>query len=375
MNAVMVALAGCGGGHAADPQGPNRVAEGEVLVIEPPPDAGFAEPPPAVDAGMAVTDPKALCDAHKQTPVDRTKATAERAAHGVKEYAYLDPQSGLVHCSIVRERKQTTVKVMYTPHWCPQGGGKPPKPYLREVQGERLLVEQVSIRPDGTIATSNLSQLRVGMLEDEPRHNCGRRFEGLALESRGDEPGAQLAAMAELEAASVPAFERLARELAHWNAPAELVRRARLAMGDEIRHARVMTALAREYGYEPRAIEVPELPIRDLDAIAHENAIEGCVREAYGALVATYQAERARPELREAFRAIAVDERRHVELAEDVHAWIGVDCAAIRKHAEHALRTSLVTSRECRELGLPDAAAAIALCDGYFTTSVVSADL
>jgi hypothetical protein len=373
MNAVMLALAGCGGGHVAEPQGPNRT---EALVIEPPPDAAFAEPPPPVDAGAAAaTDPRALCDAHAKTPVDRTKATPERVGHGVKEYAYLDPQSGLVHCSIVRERKQTTVKVMYTPHWCPQGGGKPPKPYLREVQGERVLVEQVSIRPDGTIAKSDLSQLRIGMLEDEPRHNCGRRFEGLELEGHGDAPGAQLAAMAELEAASVPAFERLARELAHWNAPTELVRRARRAMGDEVRHARVMSALAREYGYEPRAIDVPALPIRDLDAIARENVIEGCVHEAFGALVATYQAERARPALREVFRAIAVDEREHVALAEDVQAWIGVDTERARRTAEHELRTNLRASRECSELGLPDAAAAIALYDAYFTTSVVSTNV
>jgi hypothetical protein len=146
-------------------------------------------------------------------------------------------------------------------------------------------------------------------------------------------------------------------------------------MGDEVRHARVMSALAGEYGHAPRAIAVPPLPCRSLAEIAHENAVEGCVREAYGALVATYQAERARPELRDAFRAIAVDESSHAALAEDVHAWIlgqlDEDARETIEHAridaETSLRASVRSSRECSELGLPGAPAAIALCDAYFS--------
>lgn len=376
--AVLVVLAGCN--HPRDPQEPTQLATRPP----PTPDATFATPPPG-DTGVAVVDatapapkdPKVLCADHKRRRIDRSLARQSpppNEGNQVYEHALQDPKTGLAICTIVRERVAGTVTVMRTPHWCPQGGGSPPGPARVQVEGEKLLVERVSLRADGRVVKSELEWTAAGTT-NEPRHRCGRRFEGLELEeSESDEPGAQLAAMAELEAASVPAFDRLARELESWGAPPELVRRARVAMGDEIRHARVMTALAREYGHAPRAIAVPALPCRSLAAIAHENAVEGCVHEAYGALIATYQAERARPELRDAFRAIAVDERRHAELAEDVHAWIlGQLADHAREAIEHArtraqgeLRASVMSSHECNELGLPGAAAAIALCDAYF---------
>src|SRR6185436_17624372 len=47
-----------------------------------------------------------------------------------------------------------------------------------------------------------------------------------------------------------------------------------------------------------------------------ENAIEGCVRETFGALVATWQAANARdPRIARALRVIARDETRHASLA------------------------------------------------------------
>jgi hypothetical protein len=52
-----------------------------------------------------------------------------------------------------------------------------------------------------------------------------------------DEVGRALAAMAHLEAASVPAFRRLGAELASLGAPASFVRAADRAARDEIRHA------------------------------------------------------------------------------------------------------------------------------------------
>jgi bacterioferritin (cytochrome b1) len=162
---------------------------------------------------------------------------------------------------------------------------------------------------------------------------------------------------------SVPAFERLARD-----------RRARIAMGDEVRHARMMTELAAQFGGTPRAIEVPALPIRALDEIGRENAAEGCVREAYGALVATYQGETAAPALREVFRAIARDEREHAALAEDVDRWIGerLDATAredlmnARASARIDVRASLVSTAACETLGIPGGARAVALFDAYF---------
>ena len=58
-------------------------------------------------------------------------------------------------------------------------------------------------------------------------------------------------------------------------------------------------------------------------AVARENAVEGCVRETYGALLAAYQARAARdPRVREELAVIAADEARHAELSWDVHRWI-----------------------------------------------------
>ena len=385
--AVLLVLGAC---ERPAPQEPRQVVEAQPdagMEMVAPADAAVVDPSEAavVDPSeAAVVDPYALardlCTTHKQTTrIDRAKATQGKTPHegfDVRDMSEWDFEKKIANCTIVHERVPAKVTVIHTPHWCPQGGGKAPPPMEMKVDGEKVLYERVSIREGGAIAKkSRLEWTAVGMT-NQPRHNCGRRFEGLELDESAcsDEPGAQLAAMAELEAASVPAFERLARELATWGAPAELVARARAAMRDEVRHARVMTALAAKHGVAPRAIEVPALPCRSLEEIARENAIEGCVREAYGALVATYQAERAKAELRPAFRAIAVDERRHAGLAEDVHAWIvgqlddarREEIVRARARAEGELRASVATSRACGELGLPSGADAIAMCDAYF---------
>jgi hypothetical protein len=59
------------------------------------------------------------------------------------------------------------------------------------------------------------------------------------------------AAAAQMEAASVPAFEILARELAAHDAPSSLIARALESADDERRHARIMTSLARAHGATP----------------------------------------------------------------------------------------------------------------------------
>src|SRR5262249_43116456 len=66
---------------------------------------------------------------------------------------------------------------------------------------------------------------------------------------------------------------------------------------------------------EPRAL-------RPLGEVALENAIEGCVRETWGALLAAWQAETAEdPGVRATMAAIAPDETRHAELAWAIDAW------------------------------------------------------
>ncbi|MDX2089123.1 MAG: hypothetical protein SFX73_14795 [Kofleriaceae bacterium] len=268
-----------------------------------------------------------------------------------------------MRCTIVREEIGVQRQATYTPTCCPSGRGNQPcpPPQTVTVSDRKLLIETAVLDGDGTVKSSRLAwQLYPHQFE---RHNWGRRPEGLVVDGAlsGSDVATELARMAELEAASVPAFERLARELEHHGAPAELIRRARCAMGDEIRHARDLGALANRFGCAPRAIDAPALPCRSLEEIARENAIEGCVREAFGALTATFQAERAVPELRPVFAAIAEDERSHAELAEDVHAWI-TSVLDERARAEiHAARTEALAARQLRSTPSPDEIAANAM--------------
>src|SRR5207244_2173225 len=119
-----------------------------------------------------------------------------------------------------------------------------------------------------------------------------------------------------LEAASVPAFLLLARDLVVHGAPPALVQAALVAADDEVRHAATMAVLARAHGATPPAVELTPTPVRELRALALDNAIEGCVREAFAAACAAHQAGAAAdPALRTALAAIAVDEARHAALA------------------------------------------------------------
>jgi hypothetical protein len=152
----------------------------------------------------------------------------------------------------------------------------------------------------------------------------GRLTKGYVAPRRanwGDAEG--LAARAYLEAVSVHAFERLQRELVAHAAPAALVRDARRARRDEIRHTAMTARLARKRGGILLLPQAPQVaPARSLFEIALENAVEGCVRETYGAVVGLVEAHVSPDEpLRRAMQSIAADECRHAELAWAVHAW------------------------------------------------------
>jgi hypothetical protein len=153
--------------------------------------------------------------------------------------------------------------------------------------------------------------------------HTGRRPAGIASEIRVA-PGLAdyFVAAAQLEAVSVEAFRVLRDELHALGAPRRLQRRALASAGDEVRHARVMSALARRHGGVPAPVRVERRPLRPLEEVALENAVEGCVRETYGALVATWQASVAPDRrVRAAMARIARDETRHAELAWDVMRW------------------------------------------------------
>jgi hypothetical protein len=134
--------------------------------------------------------------------------------------------------------------------------------------------------------------------------------------------GLYLAHMAAEEAASVHAFEDLHRDLVRLGAPSELREASGRAVGDELRHARVVGHLARRFG--ARTVHRPPRPRAggDIESFARDNAVEGCVRETYGALLAHWQSREAADEgLRTTFRRIALDETRHAALAWAIARW------------------------------------------------------
>jgi hypothetical protein len=231
--------------------------------------------------------------------------------------------------------------------------------------------------------------------------NIGRRPRGLRrLRSRTPVPtaGRYLALAAHLEAASVAAFRDLAAELERFGAPLPLRRAAHRAARDEERHARVVTGLARRHGAvpnSPRRRTPP--PPESLGRFLARNAVEGCVRETYGAFVAHHQALRAEePAVARALARIAEDETRHAELAWAIHGW-GLSSLAPRARvhlakaqekalAELAKSAGVWPSEVTRALGLParhaeprllaEFAAAVARlrCAASTSCRVVSAD-
>jgi hypothetical protein len=242
--------------------------------------------------------------------------------------------------------------------------------------GDGRFENRCSVDAAGNVHVDETDKIKDG----DPNCAIGRRPEGLARPSFRDddcELGAWLARIAHLEAASVPAFERLARELELLGAPAELVERAKRSAKDEVRHARVTARFARSFGAEVPEPEVAELAPRSLFDVSLENAIEGCVRETFGALVATYQAAHATDaRLRAAMRMIARDETRHAALAWDVAAWAEArltdeeraEITAARAVAELSLRAELAIDppRDAQSLaGMPDGVAAVSLFDAW----------
>lgn len=205
--------------------------------------------------------------------------------------------------------------------------------------------------------------------------NCptaGRQPVGLAAPRHGhaqSPAGAWLAHAAWLEAASVHAFVQLAGELVGHGAPDRLVRAALAAAADEVCHAEVVGRLAARYGAQPSAVSVAPARPRSLEALAVENAAEGCVRETWGAVVAMWQARTAAdPEVRAAFAGIAADETRHAALAWAVDAWVRTrladDAHARIDAARAAAAAELVTASDAVglvALGLPHANHARAL--------------
>jgi hypothetical protein len=228
--------------------------------------------------------------------------------------------------------------------------------------GQPLQRALLSVDAAGKLVVVSKEQLRPA--------NCviGRRPPGLCPERDGparSETGVYLARAARLEHASVYAFYQLIQELRVHQAPEALRLMALDAMLDEVRHARDVQALARDFGAETVWAQVKQTALRSLLEIAIDNAREGCVRETFGALLATYQAASAEHGgVRRVMAQIAEDETRHAMLSWKLKAWLStLLCERERAQvaeAELAARGELADELEFeqpeslrRALGLP----------------------
>lgn len=207
----------------------------------------------------------------------------------------------------------------------------------------------------------------------------GRRPAGLrgAAQRPRNAFARHLADAAWLEAASITAFRELRRELRSHGAPRRLLRAASRSARDERRHARASKALARRFGVPVSTVQrKPPVP-RSLLDIALENAIEGCVRETWGALIALRQAERAtEPAVRASMSRIAPDEVRHAELAWAVDRWLTPRLSPTEREQVRAARATAIAELQrdaratldanaCLRVGLPGSEESAALVDAF----------
>ncbi len=122
------------------------------------------------------------------------------------------------------------------------------------------------------------------------------------------------------EASSVGAFLQLREELKQHDALEDLQRRCLKAAVQEVHHARMMAKLVEDEGGELPPLDFGTLTKRSLFDLALDNAVEGCVYEAYSALKAQYQSRNSTDKrVAHAMKVIARDETAHAQLAWDIH--------------------------------------------------------
>lgn len=260
---------------------------------------------------------------------------------------------------------------------CPDNGHEPPLTELVTVEGS-LVGDAPLDASQCSTACMNVGEGVVTCVRQssdsvfcvaQPFPCEGRRPHGLKEPRNRQRRGlaSHLADAAWLEAASVDAFRRLRRELEAHGAPRRLLRAASRSGRDERRHARTTRALARRFGVRVPKVECAPFERRSLFELALENAIEGCVRETWGALVAMHQAERAHDlDVRAAMAGIARDELRHAELAWRIERWLAPRLTSehrqklgeARRGAMSQLKKEVAQELELSErerLGLPGA--------------------
>jgi hypothetical protein len=156
-------------------------------------------------------------------------------------------------------------------------------------------------------------------------NSAGRRPRGLAVAGRpaaASPLGDYFARLAYLEAASVIAFRDLEAALTARGAPRALRKAAARAADDERRHEAATASLARRFGaatIHPRTVTSRPPTLEELLV---DDAVEGCVGESFGAMLAMCQGERASDEaIADVMREIARDEARHAALSWALLRW------------------------------------------------------
>jgi hypothetical protein len=243
--------------------------------------------------------------------------------------------------------------------------------------GESARLEEHVVAVSGSGQTYTTQNVLIE--EGDPNCVFGRKPAGLCAKSQGsasDALGEFFAEAAYLEAASVFAFERLEAELRALGAPLDLVEAARSSRKEEIRHARMTKKLATRFGAiaaEPDVDPSVAAERRSAFDIALENAVEGCVRETYAAIVAHWQAQACSDrQIARVMQAIATDETKHAALAWDVAAWLEPRLTAderaqidqAREKAREEMRASLARDLDESVIaiaGMPRPADALAL--------------
>lgn len=357
----------------------------QIVAVAPPdrgaPDAGPTETPVATPP-----DAQALCAAYRNAHQEPQPGPAKPKE--VESHSYAPAlrgsllPDGQVQCRIAwsRARAATQVQRLIAPVCCQNHPGPRtpcPPASMQPLPTTRVIVEDVTLSATGSVVQSAAHVEH--QFEEPGRHACGRRPEGARLSSAEleSEAAEALRTMAELEAVSVDAFERLASELTSFGAPDALVARARDAAADEVRHARMMGALACEAGLPPASEVTIPSGARTLFEVALENAVEGCVYETYGAATALFQAQRAAyPHLRAVFASIAPDEMAHAALAWDLDAWFASQLSESEGAQLRAAKVRAVERLAAREppsgLGLPNRAEAEALRQATFAGLVAA---
>jgi hypothetical protein len=132
----------------------------------------------------------------------------------------------------------------------------------------------------------------------------------------------------QFEHASIASFARVVLELMSLGAPAELILECRMAIADELDHARRCFALASRYAGNsigPGPLPLPRAAQGQVDPVAVAIAVfeQGCINESVAAAEAAIAAsECSDSKARAALECIAADEREHAALAWRTLRWL-----------------------------------------------------